>query len=177
MSACIIRDYSLLISKSLYSIHARIITLATSKAFIMPPIIRNILSVIAGIAIGSAVNMFIVLISGKFIPPPAGADVTTIEGLKASLHLFQPQHFLFPFLAHAVGTLAGALIAVKLTVGSRLRAAIIISLVFLAGGISNAVMLPAPLWFIVVDLVGAYLPMAYLALVISGVNRPGKVNH
>ena len=50
----------------------------------MPPVLRNILSVIAGIAIGSAVNMFIVLISGKFIPPPAGADVTTDEGLKNS---------------------------------------------------------------------------------------------
>jgi hypothetical protein len=33
---------------------------------------------------------------------------------------------------------------------------------FLAGGIVNAFMLPAPVWFIVVDLAGAYIPMAWI---------------
>ncbi|TGL88194.1 hypothetical protein EHQ68_10195 [Leptospira congkakensis] len=46
-------------------------------------------------------------VSGKIILPPKGADVTTMEGLKASIHLFEPEHFLFPFLAHALGTLVG----------------------------------------------------------------------
>ena len=45
----------------------------------MNPILRNILAVIAGILIGGAVNMGIILISGKIIAPPAGADVTTME--------------------------------------------------------------------------------------------------
>jgi hypothetical protein len=33
----------------------------------------------------------------------------------------------------------------------------------LAGGIANVFMLPSPVWFAVVDLVGAYIPMGYLA--------------
>jgi hypothetical protein len=43
-------------------------------------IIRNILAVICGIVIGSIVNMGIITISGSIIPPPNGADVTTLEG-------------------------------------------------------------------------------------------------
>ena len=77
----------------------------------MNAILRNILAVITGIIIGSIVNMSIINISGSVIPPPEGADITTMEGLKAAMHLFKPINFLFPFLAHAIGTLAGALIA------------------------------------------------------------------
>jgi hypothetical protein len=34
---------------------------------------------------------------------------------------------------------------------------------FLLGGIAAAFMIPAPTWFIILDLVAAYIPMAYLA--------------
>lgn len=78
----------------------------------MKPIVRNILAVVAGMIFGSIVNMGIIMISGSIIHPPAGADVTTIEGLKASMHLFEPQHFIFPFLAHAIGTLTGGILTV-----------------------------------------------------------------
>ena len=49
------------------------------------PIVRNIVALIAGIVIGGLVNMGIIMISGSIIPPPEGADVTTTEGLKASM--------------------------------------------------------------------------------------------
>jgi hypothetical protein len=39
--------------------------------------------------------MSIIMISGSIIPPPAGADITTTEGLTASMHLFEPRHFIF----------------------------------------------------------------------------------
>ena len=69
--------------------------------------VKNILAVISGLILGSAVNMGIIMISGSIIPPPEGADVTTMEGLKEAMHLFQPKHFVFPFLAHAIGTCIG----------------------------------------------------------------------
>lgn len=129
----------------------------------MNPIVRNILAVVAGIIIGSAVNMGIIMISGSIIPPPNGADVTTAEGLKAAMHLFQPKHFLMPFLAHALGTFAGALLASLIAANRKMIFAMVIGVFFLAGGIASVLMLPSPLWFTVVDLVGAYIPMAYLA--------------
>ncbi|MCF8367206.1 MAG: hypothetical protein K9H16_15560 [Bacteroidales bacterium] len=129
----------------------------------MNSIVRNILAVIAGAILGSVINMGIIMISGSIIPPPNGADATTIEGLKASMHLFQPIHFIFPFLAHALGTFAGALTAALIAANRKMIIALVVGLIFLAGGITNILMLPSPTWFTVLDLAGAYLPMAYLA--------------
>ena len=133
----------------------------------MIPIIKNILAVIAGLLVGSIVNMALITISGKVIPPPTDADITTMEGLKASMHLFEPKHFLFPFLAHALGTLVGAFIAAKLAANNHIKIGLLIGVFFLVGGIANIVMLPSPLWFTVVDLVFAYLPMAYIGATLS----------
>ena len=129
----------------------------------MSPILRNFLAVVAGLIIGSVVNMGIISISGILIPPPAGADVTTQEGLKATMHLFESKHFIFPFLAHALGTFAGALVTAFIAINNKIRLALIIGFFFLAGGIASVFMLPSPTWFTVLDLVVAYIPMAYLA--------------
>lgn len=128
----------------------------------MNPILKNILAAIAGAVIGSIVNMSIIMMSSSLIPPPEGADVTTLEGLKTSMHLFQPRHFLMPFLAHALGTLVGAFIASRFAANNSMRYAWLIGILFLAGGISNVFMLPSPMWFNCVDLIGAYIPMALL---------------
>ena len=128
----------------------------------MKPLLRNIAAVLLGIVVGSAINMSLIMVSGKVIPPPAGADVTTMEGLKASMHLFEPQHFLFPFLAHALGTLAGAAVAATIAASRKVACAFVVGAFFLVGGIANVFMLPAPLWFNAVDLILAYLPMAWL---------------
>ena len=128
----------------------------------MNPIIKNILAVITGIVAGSIVNMGLIMISGSVIPPPEGADITTMEGLQNAMHLFEPKHFLFPFLAHSLGTFAGAFIAAKIAANHKMKIALGIGCLFLIGGIINIVMLPSPLWFTIVDLVGAYIPMAYL---------------
>ena len=99
----------------------------------MNPVLRNTLAVIAGALVGSVVNGFIIGISGKIIPPPAGADLTTMEGLKASMHLFTPINFLMPWLAHALGTFVGAILAALIAVGNKMRAAMIVSVLFLIG--------------------------------------------
>ena len=129
----------------------------------MHPIIKNILAVVAGIVAGSAVNMGIINVSALIIPPPEGVDNTTMEGLKASMHLFEPKHFLMPFLAHAIGTLAGGFLAALLATEQKIKFALGIGLFFMLGGIANVIMLPSPLWFTLLDLGAAYIPMAYIA--------------
>lgn len=129
----------------------------------MNPILKNILAVIAGVILGSAVNMGIIMISSSIIPPPDGVDVTSMESLKASMHLFEPKHFIFPFLAHAVGTFVGALVTALLAASHRMKLALLIGLFFLVGGIINLFMLPSPTWFAVLDIAVAYKPTAWLA--------------
>ena len=133
----------------------------------MPPFIRLLLAVIAGFVLGSLVNMGLILLGGKLIPPPPGADVGTVDGLKASIHLFGPRHFIFPFLAHAGGTFAGALAAAFLSPGRSAGPAFTVGVLFLLGGIANTFMIPAPAWFIAVDLLLAYLPAAWLGLALA----------
>jgi hypothetical protein len=131
--------------------------------------LRNILAVIVGVVIGASVNMGIIMVSGKIIPPPAGADLTTMEGLQSSLHLFKPIHFLMPFLAHALGTFVGAFVASLLGVSKQLRLSLIVGVVFLAGGIQMIFELPSPMWFNLADAILAYIPMAFLGYKLASV--------
>lgn len=124
--------------------------------------IRNVLAVIVGLIAGSAVNMGLVMVGAQIIPPPAGVDVTNVESIKASIHLFEFKHFIVPFLAHALGTLVGAYVTVIIAATYRMMLGLVIGVLFLLGGITNAFMLPSPVWFVVVDLVGAYIPMAWI---------------
>jgi hypothetical protein len=106
--------------------------------------------------------MGLVMLGPYIIPPPEGIDITTMEGLKAGMHLMEPKHFLFPFLAHALGTFVGALIASLVAATHKKTFAIVIGCCFLVGGIMNIVMLPSPIWFTLLDLIVAYIPMALL---------------
>ena len=129
----------------------------------MSPFVRNILGVVIGTAIGMIVNMSIIMVSGSIIPPPEGADVTTVEGLKAAMEMMDPKHFLMPFLAHALGTFVGAFIAYKIAATNKMMLALLVGVVFLIGGLAMTFMVPAPSWFIMVDIVLAYIPVAFIA--------------
>lgn len=128
----------------------------------MHPIIRNTGAFILAVIIGMVVNGSLIMASPHIIPPPAGVDVTQAESLAANIHLFEPKHFLFPFLAHALGTLAGAIVVALLAASQQMKLALGIGALFLIGGIMAATMIPAPAWFIALDLVVAYLPMGWL---------------
>jgi hypothetical protein len=84
------------------------------------------------------------------------------------MHLFEPKHFITPFLAHALGTLSGAFVALKIAGNGKPTVAWIIGGLFLAGGIYASTVIPAPTWFMALDIVGAYLPMAWLAIKLAG---------
>ena len=111
---------------------------------------------------GSIVNMGLIIGGGHLIASPSGAEPRTMESLRATMHLFEPKHFLFPFLAHALGTLAGATVAALIGASHQFKLAMGIGALFLAGGIANCVLLPAPMWFMAVDVLGAYIPMAWI---------------
>ena len=128
---------------------------------------RLVLAVVLGLVVGSIVNMALIMAGGHVIPPPPGADMTTADGIRAALPQLRPQHFLFPFLAHAAGTLVGAFIAARLAPRYKRVGALSVGLLFFGGGILAARMIPAPTWFIAVDLIGAYFPFAWLGYLLA----------
>lgn len=139
----------------------------------MLQLLKIALALILGLVVGAGVNMALIMLGPALIAPPPGADMTTAEGLSASMHLLEPRHFVMPFLAHAVGTLVGALVGAALAVSHRAVVAYAIGIAFLCGGIAASFMIPAPKWFIALDLVAAYLPMAWLGLSIANRVKSG----
>lgn len=128
----------------------------------MPSAVKNVLACIAGFLVGSVVNMAIVTVGPMVIPPPDGVDMSNIDEFAENLKLLQPVNFIAPWLAHALGTLAGAFVAAKVAASHAMKFAIGIGVFFLLGGITVIVMFGGPVWFGFVDVVGAYLPMACL---------------
>ena len=128
----------------------------------MNPILRNVLAVIVGIVVGSFVNMGLIVLGPSIIPPPEGVDMTTTEGLQAAMTLLPPKNFIFPFLAHAIGTLVGAYAAARIAGTNKMNMALVVGAIFLLGGIMMVISVGGPLWFNVLDVVVAYIPMAWL---------------
>ena len=138
----------------------------------MPAILRNILAVVAGFLIGSVLNMAIITVGPIVIPPPDGVDMSDMDKFAENLKLLKPANFVAPWLAHALGTLLGAFVAAKIAASHKMKFALGIGVFFLLGGIAMVAMLGGPLWFSVVDLIGAYLPMGYLGGILAGAKKP-----
>lgn len=135
-------------------------------------ILRIVAALILGVVVGGALNMGLVVLGSSVVPAPDGVDPTDPESIANAIHLFQPKHFLFPFLAHAGGTLVGAITGHLIAGSYRNLTAYAIGAVFFAGGITAATMIPAPTWFIIGDLVFSYFPMAAIATIIAIRIRP-----
>lgn len=129
----------------------------------MNPILRNVLGVVAGIFAGFFANMGLIMISGSLVALPEGVDPNNIESIKEHLHLYEAKHFIMPFLAHAMGSFFGALVAALIATSHKMKFAVGLGVWTMLGGIAAAFLIPAPSWFIVLDLCVAYLPFAYLA--------------
>lgn len=127
----------------------------------MNPILKNVLAVIAGWISGSFINMGLVNL-GHSIMPIDGLDPTDMAAYAEIMPGLDPQHFIFPFLAHAVGTLFGAFMTALLAANHKMKFALAIGVLFLLGGIAINYMLSGPMWFTVLDILVAYIPMAWI---------------
>lgn len=128
-------------------------------------VIQNILGCVAGMFMGSLVNMGVLVLLNRLLAVPAVSDPGNVEQLALLIPHFQPIHFIPAFLAHALGTFTGALIASLCWNGKSFTGAGIIGVLFLVGGISMALSLPAPQWFMALDLGLAYFPPALLGYI------------
>lgn len=141
----------------------------------MPNWLKLIIGVVVGLVVGSIVNGSIISMSPHVIAPLPGADLQTEAGLKAAMAQMGPQHFLMPFLAHALGSLVGGFLATKIAPSYRAIPAVIVGAVFLGGGAYMASILPAPLWFEALDVIVAYLPAALLGYHLAKPRKPKYV--
>ena len=135
----------------------------------MHPLVRSFLAVLAGIVVGSIVNMALIFLNMLVALPP-GIDRNDQAALSAAFADAPPSALILVLLAHSGGTLVGAWLAAKLAGRAPLTHGLIVGVWFLIGGIVSIFMIRSPAWFIPVDLV-LYLPAAWLGAKLTG---PGK---
>lgn len=125
-------------------------------------ILVNSLVLILGVIVGMIVNMLIIEYGILLIPNPPAYDNSSMEVMQSTFHLLEPKHLITPWLAHAIGTLVGALITFNLAKSNQFYLALVVCIIFLIGGIMMVVSIPSPMWFNVLDLGLAYIPMAWV---------------
>ena len=127
----------------------------------MKPIFKNTLAIIAGWLVGSITNMGLIQM-GHQVFPIEGVDINNMDALAVVMPTLENKYFIFPLLAHALGTLVGAIVIGRLVVSHKMAFSMAIGGLFLIGGIMVNYMIPGPTWFVVADIVLAYIPMAWI---------------
>ena len=127
----------------------------------MNPILKNILAVILGIVLGGFVNMSLINL-GNSMFPIEGLDPKDMNAYAALIPTLECKYFIFPFLAHAIGTLVGGLVIALIAANNKMKLALGVGAFFMLGGITAIYLLHSPIWFAALDLILAYIPMAWI---------------
>jgi len=124
--------------------------------------VRNTLAFLGGFVVLGVAKYAATALGNAVIPPPSGVDLSTLDGFKAAIPLYEAKHWIPAFFEHAVGSMAGGAAAAFLAVSHKMKLAVGIGALHMVGGIGAALMLPFPAWVVAVDLVAMYLPMAWM---------------
>ncbi len=127
----------------------------------MNPKFKYLLAIIFGWIGGSVINIGLIRTGHKLFPIK-GIDPNNMIALAEVMPTLEVEYFIFPFLAHALGTLIGAVIAGFIATSHKMNFSLSIGIIFLLGGIFTAFIFLAPNWFILTDIIIAYIPMAWL---------------
>ena len=93
---------------------------------------KSILLSVLGLILGALTNGIIVQIGASMVSAPLGLDISTEAGLAKAMPLMEFKHFVFPFLAHALGSFVGAFFVSKMRVNRTLINAMAIGFAFFA---------------------------------------------
>jgi len=113
---------------------------------------KNLIIFFVALFMGMGVNMGMLFVGSWLLPLPEGLNTSSREALKAALPLLRAQDFIFPFLAHAMGTLTSAFFVTAWATGKQLRYSLIYGGLFFLGGLATIVGMPSPVWFSILDL-------------------------
>lgn len=110
---------------------------------------RVVLGTILGLIVGNAVNFAIVNL-GMTVPAQEGAD--QYETIRAMMDSFTTIDYMIPLAAHIFGVLSGLIVARLICKTSNVPIYIIGGLHMVATVI-NLFFIPAPTWFVLIDLI------------------------
>lgn len=130
-------------SSSVVSWAARVLV---TLLFLEVVMLRNVGAVIAGMFVGMALNMAIIMINLISFPMPEGLSMQDQEGFSAWAATLPDSAFILPMVAHLAQAFGGGWLAARLGGSSPMVLAMIVGVLSLGGGIMNAVSLEIPTW-------------------------------
>ncbi|MCH2102245.1 MAG: hypothetical protein MK209_10030 [Planctomycetes bacterium] len=109
--------------------------------------IRSILVVIFGLAVGMGVNMALVMFNAYVLfPMPAGTDMNDPDQLNAYIAILPTPGFFVVMAAHLGQSFVGGWVAARLGSSSPMMLAMTVGMVSLVGGIMMTMNVEAPTW-------------------------------
>ena len=108
--------------------------------------LRNAGAVIAGLVVGMIVNLALVQLNTVPFPLPDGVDVTDTAQMRDAIRELPAAAWILVFAAHLSQSFVGAWVAARLGTSHWMALAMIVGVVSLGAGITNAMMLSAPAW-------------------------------
>jgi hypothetical protein len=131
----------------------------------MSPLVRNALAVVAGGIVGIAVIMVAQYLNSTMFPPPAGIDYSSAEGMARAVAQMPTGAFVGLIVGYLLGTTAGVYAGVRVAASNHALVAWLVAAIFVAGGLSNFMMIPHPTWVFALSLLAfAAAPMLGLRL-------------
>lgn len=141
--------------------------------------VRHCIAFLVGGFAGGLFNMALVMVSQAMYPLPEGLDPNDFEAFQAHVEVvgLPTGAMMIVLLAHAGGSLVSGLVCGLIARRACYLPAALLGILWTCGGIAMLVLLPAPTWFAVADVV-LYVPSALLGVTWGGAlmaGRPEKV--
>jgi hypothetical protein len=126
---------------------------------------RKILAVVLGAISGGVFNMALVTVSNAVYPLPKGIGPNDFEAFKAHVAAngLATGALIIVLVAHAGGSFVSGFVCGLIAMRPWYLAATILGILWLCGGVAMLMMLPAPIWFAVADVL-LYVPAALLGV-------------
>ena len=126
--------------------------------------IRNILAIVAGFVIASAVMMVVETVNGRVLYPELGKraeGVTNKEEIKAIMASAPAGALAVVLVGWALGSVAGGFLAALISKKPPGAQVFVLGTLLTLAGVANNLMLPPPLWFWIATF-AVLLPATYV---------------
>ena len=128
--------------------------------------LKRLTSIMAGCSAGIAVIFLIESLGHILYPMPEGIDPNNVEEIKKLMANVPAGALIIVLCAAFLGGLAGGFVAGKFDAENSKKHALIVGGILTLLGILNLIVIPHPIWFIIIDIViycvGAYIGSLFI---------------
>ena len=112
----------------------------------MPPMVRSILVVLAGLVASILVVAGTDAIVSSLHPLPPGTDMTNREALRQAAAALPVSAFVILLVGWSLASLAGSFVAARWAGKAPVTHGLLVALILLAATVANLVAIPHPVW-------------------------------